>query len=465
MSQKMPAAGRPQENRMGSMPIPRLLISMAAPIMISMMIQALYNVVDSFFVAKISENALTGVSLAFPVQNLMMSVALGIGVGVNALCSRSLGEKDQPGAERIAMQGMLMAVLSFLIFLLLGLFAVRPFMMSQTDIGEIVEYGSEYLRICCCCSIGVFIQIINERILQSTGRTLCTMFTQGTGAIINIILDPIFIFGLFGCPAMGVRGAAVATVIGQCCAALFALILNLTLNKDLRLRVGNLLPRLRIMGRILFIGFPSMAMMAISSVMIFFLNRILLGFSATAAAVFGVYFKLQSFVFMPIFGMNNGMVPIIGYNYGAGNLERINKTYRLAVLYAIGIMCLGLLLFQLEADWLLTLFEASPEMLAMGVPALRIISVHFPLAGFCIVTSSLLQALGRSMYSLYSSILRQLGALLPAAWLLSLSGNLDLVWLAYPISELVSLLFCLLFRARTMRGVNQEFLQRQGAAV
>ena len=312
MKKHAPAEGcrnqGPQENKMGVTPVNKLLLSMAAPIMVSMIVQALYNVVDSYFVAKISENALTALSLAFPVQNLMLSVSLGIGVGVNALTSRALGLQDRPRAERTAMQGMLLGVISFLVFVLVGAFLVPVFMRGQTDVQEIVTYGTQYLTICCCCSIGVFLQIVNERILQSTGRTLCTMFTQGTGAIINIVLDPILIFGLLGFPAMGVRGAAWATVIGQCCAALFALVLNITRNRDVRLRLANLKPSLRVIGRILFIGAPSMLMIAIGSIMVFFLNRILLGFSVTAAAVFGVYFKLQSFVFMPVFGLNNGMV-------------------------------------------------------------------------------------------------------------------------------------------------------------
>ena len=470
MKKHAPAEGRrnqgPQENKMGVTPVNKLLLSMAAPIMVSMIVQALYNVVDSYFVAKISENALTALSLAFPVQNLMMSVSLGIGVGVNALTSRALGLQDRPRAERTAMQGMLLGVISFLVFVLVGAFLVPVFMRGQTDVQEIVTYGTQYLTICCCCSIGVFLQIVNERILQSTGRTLCTMFTQGTGAIINIVLDPILIFGLLGFPAMGVRGAAWATVIGQCCAALFALVLNITRNRDVRLRLANLKPSLRVIGRILFIGAPSMLMIAIGSIMVFFLNRILLGFSVTAAAVFGVYFKLQSFVFMPVFGLNNGMVPIIGYNYGAGKRDRIVKTYRLAVTYGIFIMCLGLALFQFEADWLLALFEASPAMTEMGVTALRIISVHFPLAGFSIVTSSLLQALGRSMYSLYISAIRQLLALTPIAWLLSLSGELNLVWWAFPLAEVVAILLCLLFKKRTIQGISREMEQRPaGAAI
>lgn len=465
MNKQTPAAGRrnqgSQENKMGVTPVNKLLLSMAAPIMVSMIVQALYNIVDSYFVAKISENALTALSLAFPVQNLMMSVALGIGVGVNALTSRALGLQDQARAERTAMQGILLGTLSYLIFVFVGAVIVPVFMQGQTDVQEIVTYGTEYLTICCCCSIGVFLQIVNERILQSTGRTLCTMFTQGTGAIINIVLDPILIFGLLGFPAMGVRGAAWATVIGQCCAALFALVLNLARNRDVRLRLTNLKPNLQVIGRILFIGAPSMLMIAIGSIMVFFLNRILLGFSVTAAAVFGVYFKLQSFVFMPVFGLNNGMVPIIGYNYGAGNRDRIVKTYRLAVTYGICIMCLGFGLFQLEADWLLSLFEASPAMTETGVTALRIISVHFPLAGFSIVTSSLLQALGRSMYSLYISAIRQLLALTPIAWLLSLSGQLNLVWWAFPLAEAVAILLCLLFKRRTIQSVGQEMAQRQ----
>ncbi len=449
---------------MGVMPEGRLLISMALPLMVSMIVQALYNVVDSFFVARISESALSALSLAFPIQNLMMSVALGIGVGINALTSRALGAKDRDRAERIAMQGILLALLGYGVFLLVGLFVVPFFMSRQTDIREIVDYGTQYLTICCCCGVGIFLQIANERILQSTGRTVCTMITQSTGALINIILDPILIFGLLGFPALGVRGAAIATVTGQCCAAAFAILLNRVLNRDVRLRLRNLRPQPAVMGRILFIGFPSMLMIAIGSVMTFCLNRILLGFSATAVAVYGVYFKLQSFVFMPVFGMNNGMVPIIGYNYGAGNLDRIQKTYRLARTYAMLLMSLGTLLFLLGAPWLLSLFKASPDMLAIGVPALRTICLHFPIAGFCIVTSSLLQALGRSMNSMYISAIRQLLALTPAAWLLSLSGNLNLVWWAFLIAETVSLALCLFFKKRTMAAVRREIEGRGPAA-
>ncbi|MCO7123578.1 MATE family efflux transporter [Ihubacter massiliensis] len=444
------------ENKMGIMPVNKLLITMALPMIISMLVQALYNVVDSIFVAMINENALTAVSLAFPIQNLLIAVGSGVGVGINALLSRALGQRDQPRVNKVAMQGLLLIAICYLVFLLFSFTGVNIFMRAQTDIAQILDYGNIYLQICCAMSFGLFFQFTFERLLQSTGRTFYTMITQGIGAVINIILDPILIFGLLGMPKMGVAGAALATVLGQIAAACLALFFNYKKNHDVTLSFSCLRPDRHILFSILYIGIPSILMMAISSVMTFGLNKILIAFSSTAVAVFGVYFKLQSFVFMPIFGLNNGMVPIVAYNYGAGKEDRIHRTIRYAACYAIGIMCLGVILFQAIPGPLLHLFSASEHMMSMGIPALRIISIHFVFAGFSIIASSVCQALGMSVYSLIVSLIRQLIVLLPAAYLLSLSGNINAVWWAFPIAELVSVLLCALFLKKTLAKVKRS---------
>ncbi len=435
-----------QENKMGTMPVNRLLISMAVPIMISMLVQALYNVVDSIFVSRIDEFALTAVGLAFPLQNLLIAFAVGFGVGLNALISRALGERDPQRANRIASTGFALEMFSYLIFLIIGLFFAEPFAAAQIDDGipaedaaVIVGYTVEYLRIVLICSFGVFLEIGFERLLQSTGKTTWSMVTQLIGAVFNIIFDPILIFGWLGFPAMGIAGAAVATVAGQILAALCAFFINRRVNHELHLSFIKYPPSLRAALDIARISIPSIVMSSISSVMTFFMNRILMGFTSTAAAVFGVYFKLQSFVFMPVFGLNNGMVPIIGYNYGARKPERIHKTIKLSMAYATGIMVLGFAAFQLLPNMLLGFFDASEAMLAIGRPALRIISVSFLLAGVSIICSSACQAFGFGMYSLYISVARQLVVLVPVAWLLSLSGSVDSVWWSFPIAELVSL--------------------------
>lgn len=433
---------QPQENKMGVMPVLPLLVSMSVPIMISMLVQALYNVVDSVFVSRISESALTAVSLAFPAQNLMIAVATGTGVGVNALLSRSLGEKNFERANSAASHAVVLSIISFAVFALLGTFFSKAFMLSQTTIPEIVEHGTVYLQICLIFSFGLFMQITFERLLQSTGKTFYTMLTQCLGAIINIVLDPILIFGLVGFPKMGVAGAAVATVTGQIIAFIVSAIVNHLKNDEIKLKLKGFRLNKRIVGTIYSVGLPSIIMASIGSVMTFGLNKILIAFSSTATAVFGVYFKLQSFVFMPVFGMNNGMVPIIAYNYGAKRPERITQTVKLSICGATMIMALGVLLFQLCPEWLLKLFDASDYMLGIGVPALRIISIHFILAGFAIVCSSTFQALGHGMLSLIMSVLRQLVVLLPVAYLLSLQFGLDAVWWAFPIAELVSMTFC-----------------------
>lgn len=427
-----------KENKMGVMPENRLLVTMSLPIMASMLLQALYNIVDSIFVAQIEEKALTAVSLAFPIQTLMIAVAIGTAVGVNALLSRYLGEKEFEKADLVAKNGIFLAAVGYVLFLLIGIFGVRLFYTSQTSDAVIVEYGVAYLKIVCVASLGVFMQSVFERLLQSTGKTVYAMITQGTGAIINIILDPILIFGYFGMPRMGVEGAAVATVIGQCVAAVMAIIMNVKFNTEIHVGMKGFRPSGNVIKQIYIIGVPSIIMQAIGSVMTYGMNRILITFTDTATAVFGVYFKMQSFFFMPVFGLNNGMVPIIAYNYGAGNRDRVIKIMKLAIGYAVIIMGLGVVVMQCIPDKLLLLFDASETMLSIGVPALRIISIHFVIAAFCVVTGSVFQALGYAWCSMVNSICRQLVVLLPAAWLLSLTGKLDLVWWSFPIAEAVS---------------------------
>lgn len=427
-----------KENKMGTMPINKLLISMSLPMMISMLVQALYNVVDSIFVSQISENALTAVSLAFPVQNFMIAVGVGTGVGINALLSRSLGEKKFEQANRVANNGVFLAVLSYIAFLILGIIFSRRFFQWQTDIKDIVDGGYSYLIIVTTCSFGMYGQIVFEKLMQSTGKTIFSMTTQLTGAIVNIVLDPILIFGLFGFPKLGISGAAIATVIGQICGMGLGIYLNTTKNKEIKVEVKNFRPSLRTIKEIYAVGIPSIIMASIGSVMTFGLNKILLVFSSTATAVFGVYFKLQSFIFMPVFGINNGMVPIIAYNYGARNKDRLMKTVKISIMYGISIMLIGLVIFQVFPKELLSLFNASDKMISIGVPALRTISISFLFAGYCIVVSSMFQALGNGVMSMIVSLVRQLIVLLPVAYLLSKSGNLNMVWWAYPIAEIAS---------------------------
>ena len=433
-----------KENKMGTMPINKLLISMSLPMMISMLVQALYNVVDSIFVSQISENALTAVSLAFPVQNFMIAVGVGTGVGINALLSRSLGEKKFEQANKVANNGVFLAVLSYIAFLILGIIFSRRFFQWQTDIKDIVDGGYSYLIIVTTCSFGMYGQIVFEKLMQSTGKTIFSMTTQLTGAIVNIVLDPILIFGLFGFPKLGISGAAIATVIGQICGMSLGIYLNITKNKEIKVEVKNFRPNLRTIKEIYAVGIPSIIMASIGSVMTFGLNKILLVFSSTATAVFGVYFKLQSFIFMPVFGINNGMVPIIAYNYGARNKDRLMKTVKISIMYGISIMLIGLVIFQVFPKELLSLFNASDKMISIGVPALRTISISFLFAGYCIVVSSMFQALGNGVMSMIVSLVRQLIVLLPVAYLLSKSGNLNMVWWAYPIAEIASVCLSLI---------------------
>ena len=431
------------ENKMGTMPVGRLVLNMSLPMMISMLVQALYNIVDSVFVAMLSENALTAVSMAFPLQTLLIAVGAGTGVGMNALLSKSLGEKNFKKADRTASNAAFLYGLSYLVFLILGFTVVKPFYASQVHNAdpEILKFGIEYLSTVMIFSFGLLGQFFFERLLTSTGKTIFSMTSQLCGAITNIILDPILIFGLFGAPKMGVTGAAVATVIGQCVACIVAGICNHKFNHEVRLSFRGFRPDLKIIGHIYAVGIPSIIMQSISSIMTYCMNLILVQFTVTATAVFGVYFKLQSFFFMPVFGLNNGITPIIAYNYGARNKKRIIRTIQLSVLIAISIMLIGLIIFQTLPDFLLrNLFDASENMLAIGVPALRIISLSFLFAGYCIIAGSVFQALGNGIYSLIVSAARQLFVILPVAYTFARLFGLSAIWWAIPIAEIVSVI-------------------------
>ncbi len=453
MSENTSEEQKPQENKMGVMPVNRLLLTMSLPMMASMLVQALYNIIDSVFVAMISENALSAVSMAFPMQNLLIGLGSGLGVGTNALLSRALGKGDTEGSDDVAMHGVFLSACCYVVFLILGLTVTRPFFMMQGATEEIANYGTTYLTIVMCASFGIYMELIFERLLQSTGKTLYTMFTQGTGAILNIILDPMLIFGIGPFPELGIAGAATATVIGQIVAAIMAIIFNQTKNDEVHLNFSKFKPNLKTIGSIAYIGVPSVIMVAIGSVMNIGVNIILAGFTSTAVAVFGAYFKLQSFAFMPVFGLNNGMVPIIAYNYGAGKADRIKQVTHLGMIYSSAIMIVFIIIIQLFPSQLLLMFSASEEMLSIGIPAMRILSASFLLAGISIIITSYFQALGNGIYSMWMSILRQLVVLLPLAYLFSLTGNLTMVWVAWPAAELVSFFFGLFLYRRINRKV------------
>lgn len=443
-------------NKMGEMPVKKLLLNMGIPMMISMLVQALYNIVDGIFVAQISENALTAVSMAFPMQNLIIAFAVGNGVGINANLSKALGSGDPKKANSAAENGLFLQGLSYLLFLILGIFAVEPYMRAQTDDPEIFSYGVTYLRIVMCLSMCVFAEISFERFLQSTGRTKYSMYTQLCGALFNIIFDPILIFGLLGFPKMGVAGAAAATVGGQFFGAAVGLLLNIKKNPEVSLNVKGFKPDGKMIGDMCKVSVPSIVMSSVISLTIFLMDLILKGFSTTAVAVFGVYGKLQSFVFMPVFGLNNAIVPIIAYNYGANKPERIHDTVKYGILYATGIMLAGLLLMQTIPQVMLGMFDASEYMMEIGVPAFRIISIAFVFVGVNIVCSSGCQAFGKGIYSLIISVIRQIAALLPIAWLMSLTGKLDLVWLCYPISEVIATCIAVPLLRRVIRKSGMD---------
>lgn len=450
-----------QENKMGVMPVGKLMINMALPMIISMLVQALYNVVDSIYVAQVSESAVTALSLAFPVQNLQIGFATGIGVGVNSLLSKSLGQKNQEEANRAAGNGIVLMLIVTVAFMLFGIFGVRPYYEMQSTVTETVEGGVAYSRICCVVTIGIFMEILGERLLQSTGRTFYTMITQSTGAIINIILDPILIYGWLGMPKMGVAGAAAATVFGQCVAALMALYFNHKHNPEVQFAKKYLKLEKRTVANIMTVGIPSIVMNGIGSVMNFGMNQILQGFTETATSVFGIYFKLQSFFFMPLFGINNATISIIAYNYGAEKPKRITHTLKIACTGALALMMTGFLVFQFAPDLLLGMFNPSPAFLEIGRSALRIISWSFPIAALCIALGASFQALGNGSYSTITSLCRQMLVLLPVAYLLSLTGQVNNVWLAYPIAEIVSGAVTLFFYRRIYRQKILPLFQAQ----
>ncbi|MBR5224380.1 MAG: MATE family efflux transporter [Clostridia bacterium] len=451
-----------QENKMGVMPVGKLLANMSLPMMASMMAMALYNIVDSIFVARIGEDALAALSLAFPVQNMMIAVSVGIGVGINAVLSRALGAKDQKAVSRTSGSGALLLTLCSLIFVVLGIAAIRPFFAAQTSSETIIEYGVTYTSIVTIGCSGLFIQVLCERLLQSTGRAVLVMVMQTVAAVVNIALDPILIFGLFGLPAMGVAGAALATIIGQWIGAVVGVYFNLRMNPDLSMDRRSFRPHGATIRRILVIGIPSVIMQSIGSVMNFCMNQILIAFSSTAVAVFGVYFKLQSFIFMPIFGLNNASVPIVAFNYGAKRADRMVQAVKYSVVAAVGIMVVGMAIFQAIPDKLLGFFDASEELMRIGVPALRIISMHFPLAGVCIGCGAVFQALGFSLYSMIISLIRQLVVLIPCAYLIgALTGDVTMVWWAFVVAEFASIALTTYFFAKVYGSVIKPLLSEK----
>ncbi len=458
------------ENKMGVLPVGKLLFSMSVPMMLSMLMQAFYNIVDSVFVSQISEtgNELAALTFAFPLQSLMIAFGGGTMLGMNTLISKSLGRKDRDSADRAAGTGLFLSLCTAVVFALVGIFLSRSFFEMQTEVQEIVELGTVYTTICLGGSIGIFGQFCFERMLQSTGRTGLSTVTQFTGAIINIILDPIFIFekgtalfdGAFTMPfgfGMGVAGAAVATISGQIIAAIMGLIFNICFNHDVRLHIKNIRPHLPSVKEIYKVGTPSIIMQSVGSLTTFTLNQILSNaFQEVAVNVYGIYFKLQSFIFMPVFGLNNGMIPIISYNYGAKRPDRVKKTITLSIITAVSIMAVGYAVFLITPDTLLSMFNPTPQMLEMGRSCLRLIGLSFIPAGFCIITISVTQAIGNPFFSLITSACRQLVVLLPVAWVLSLTGNLWAVWLAFPIAEVASLALSIIFLTRTMKTANIE---------
>lgn len=442
------------ENKMGTMPVGKLLLNMGAPMVASMLFQALYNVVDSIFVARIGQDALNAVSLAFPLQSLCIALAGGTGVGMNALLSRSLGAKDFKTADKTANNGIFLNVVTALIFAIVGFFIAEPFFRFQTGNEVIISYGTAYVKIVLGLSVALFMQFCTERLIQSTGLMNLSMITQVIGAAINLILDPIMIFGLFGCPKMEVAGAALATVIGQLISACVGVVLNIKYNKEIHLSLREMLPDRAVVAEIYKVGIPSIIMQSIGSIMTLTMNKILIGFTEAATAVFGAYFKIQSFIFMPVFGLNNAMIPIVSYNYGARKPERVKATVKLTIMVAITIMTAGFLAFELIPDLLLDMFNPTEEMLNVGTAAFRIIGTHFPVAGFCIIAGSVCQSLRKPEFALITSVCRQLVVLLPAAFLLSLSGNLNMVWFAFPIAEVVSLILNIFFLRTTYKAAD-----------
>ena len=453
--------GRFNSSRMGEMPEGKLLLKLAVPMMLSMLVQALYNIVDSIYVSQVAEDCLTALSLVFPAQNIMIGLATGTGVGVSTLISRALGRHDPKDASRVAGNALFLCLCCWALMFLFGAFGADWFINTQTDDEVIRAYAKSYLKIVTMLSLFVYFEICFERFLQSSGQAKYSMWTQIIGAVTNIVLDPFFIFGWCGLPAMGTAGAAIATVIGQAVGTGFGVFFHLKHNHEVKIDLKLLAPNGRIIGEIYRIGFPSILMMGIGSVTNYTMNRILIGFSSTAVAVYGAYFKVQSFFFMPVFGLNNALIPILGYNYGAGKRERIHRSIKFGVLYAAVFMVAGCIVFELIPQIILQIFNPSAEMLAIGVPALRRIALHFPIASFCIIAGSACQALDKSVFSLITSCMRQLIALLPSAYLLSLTGDVNNVWWCFIIAEFMSLVCSTFFLKRTLRDVEKKLSARQ----
>lgn len=451
----MSTAAEIKENKLGTAPIPSLIIKLSVPLMVSMFVLSLYNIVDSIFIAQINENALTAISLCFPVQAMMIAFGVGTAVGMSALMSRYLGAREFDKVTATAQNGIFLCFVTYTIFVIIGVFA-RPFIEMQTSNHEIIEYGVTYLRIVCWLSIMVFLQVTIERLLQSTGKTIYIFITQSIGAIINIIMDPILIFGWFGVPKMGIAGAAYATIFGQTVGALLGLYFNVKKNKEIKLTYKGFRPRWKTIKEIYGIGIPSIIMQSVGSFMVFGLNQILVKFTTTAVAAFGAYFKLQSFIFMPVFGMDNGIVPIIAYNYGAQNRKRLDETMRLSVIYGIAMMTIGMFIFWTIPHVLLGFFSASPELMKIGTVELRIISLAFPLAGYSIMLGGVFQALGKSVYSMYVSIVRQLIVLLPEAYFLSKLGNIDYVWLSFVFAEFFGLSMSIIYTRKIKKDIINQ---------
>lgn len=427
-----------QTQKMETTPISELVLKISIPIMISMLIQALYNIVDSKFVSMIDEKAFTAVSIAFPIQNLMIGLAVGTAVGTNALLSRSLGERNHELTNKIAFNSILLCIFHSILFLIIGKLFSRQYFESQTDDLTVIKYGIEYLEIVTGISIFVFVQIMYERLLQSTGKTIYTMFSQGVGAIINIILDPILIFGLFSFPTLGVRGAAIATVIGQFFGTLIGICANHFKNKEVGVNIGK--PDFKVIGQIYQVGIPSFALMSITSVAVYFLNNILSKFSIVSIAVLGAYYKIQSFVFMPLYGLTNGMISVLAYNYGAANKKRCLETIRFCLNVGFGICALGFVIFQIFPEQLISFFNPTQEMYAQGIVALRIISISFLFAAYNVEAAATFQALGNGMISFVSAIIRQIIGIIPFAYLFSNFG-VEYVWIAFITSELLTGIF------------------------
>lgn len=464
---RLPNSG---ENKMRTMPVGRLLLTMALPLAVSMLVQAFYNVVDSYFVSLVNSDAVAALSFAFPIQNLQIGFATGIAVGMNSLLSKSLGQGNRERANHAAGNGIVLTLMVIAMFMLFGFVGVKPYYSVFGANEATTNYGIDYTTICTVFSMGIFVEVLGERMLQSSGRTVYTLFTQGTGAVLNIILDPIFILGseglsqMFGIqlpfyvPRMEVAGAAIATVIGQWVAAIMAVIFNLTSNPDVSFGVKYLKLEKETVKKILAVGVPSIIMMAIGSVMNFSMNQIFMGLSTpedqTPVTVFGIYFRLQSFFLMPLFGINNASISIIAYNYGARQSQRIKQTLKLALCSALTIMLLGVTVFQVFPHVLMGIFasaDTTGKLVSYGINALRIVSLHFPIAAVGIAIGASFQALGNGIYTTITSLCRQLVVLVPAAYLLSLTGSVDAVWWSFPLAEIFSATLTLIFFARIYR--------------